>query len=132
MAIGDKEIAVAVVVDIDKARAPRQIGYAALAQASEKGLIDKGTVAEVFVERIGLPLEVGDKEIGKTIVVVIAHIDAHPRLDIAVLVVGGTGQQALFGEAARAVVDIEEVQGLVVGQVEIGIAVEIDIAEDDA
>ena len=132
VAIGDKQIAVAVVVGIEKARPPRQIGNRALAQPGEEGLIDKGAVAEVFVQGIGLPLKVGDEKVVVAVVVVVAHVNAHARFDVAVLVVRHAGQQCFFGKVAGAVVEIQEVQGLVVGQVEIGVAIEIHVAENHA
>ena len=41
MAIGHKEVAVTIVVDVEEARAPGQIGNAPLAQTGEERLVDK-------------------------------------------------------------------------------------------
>ena len=88
--------------------------------------------AEIAVQRVQLLREVGDEEVRQTVAVDVAAIDAHAGLRLAVAVEADAGRVGHVDEGAVAVVLVEEVPHHVVGDVDVGVAVAIEIAEGDA
>ena len=88
--------------------------------------------AAVAVERVQLLGEVGDEDVGQAVAVDVAAIDAHAGLRLAVAVEADAGAVRDVGEGAVAVVPVEEIPHHVVGDVDVGVAVAIEVAERDA
>ena len=91
--------------------------------------VGEGAVAPVGVEGVDVVGEVGDEEIEVAVAVVVPRVDAHARLGAAVLAVGQTRGGADFAEAESALVAEEEVRLGVVGHVDVGVAVGVEIGE---
>ena len=77
VAVGDKQVAVAVVVVVDEEGAPGEELQAGDPQPGLKGHVGEKPVAEVAVQAVGLPLVVGDEEVEPAIAVVVAHVNPH-------------------------------------------------------
>ena len=89
-------------------------------------------VAAVLVERVQLFGEVGDEDVREAVAVDVGAVDAHAGLRLAVDVEADAGAVGDVGERAVAVVAVEEVADHVVGDVDVGVAVAIEVAERDA
>jgi len=86
----------------------------------------------VAVERERLPLVVGDPDVGQAVTVVVAQVHAHAAVRHPLIVVGHARQQAALGEPAPPVVDVQEVVHRVVGDVDVDVAVEIEVGQEHA
>ncbi len=128
VSVRDVNVEVAVVVDVehlgpeaerDEARAEPRLLRRVLEQPA----------AEVGVQGIQLLGEVGDEDVGKAVALDVPAIDAHAGLGLAVAVEADARRIRHVGEGAVAVVLVEEVPHHVVGDVDVGIAVAVEVAE---
>ncbi len=87
--------------------------------------------AIVDVESIGLPRVVGQKDVLVTIVVHIGDIDTHGSLSLAFRIDRTTGQQGVVPEGAVPIVHEQQIGHAVVGDVEIGPAIEVEVGRSD-
>ena len=92
VAVGDEDVEPAIVVQIDEADAPAEIARVD-AKAGEVGVVFKGAVAEVLVERVGVAGEVGLDDVEQAVAVEVADADAHAGLRLAVGRVGDAGSR---------------------------------------
>ena len=88
--------------------------------------------AVVLVEGGVLAPEVGHEQLGEAVAVHVLGVDAHAPLDLAGLVRGGAGRSADVLERAVPLVQEQEVGAAVVGDVEVGPAVAVEVGGDDA
>ena len=122
VAVGYKQVAVAIVVVVDEEGTPREELQAGNPQPSLKGHVGEKPIAEVAVEAVGFPLVVGDKKVKSAVAVVVSHVNPHARQRLARVVIGDPGQRADLGKSAP-VVAVKQVGGAVAGRVQVEIAV---------
>ncbi len=130
VAVGDEDVEPAIVVEVDEADAPAEIAGVE-AEAGEVGVVFKGAVAEVEVEGVGVAGEVGLDDVEQAVAVEVADGDAHAGLRLAVGRVGDAGFDGQVFEGAVLLVLIEGGGGGVVGDVDVGPAVVVEIGDDD-
>ena len=128
MPVGDVDVEVAVIVDVEHLR-PETERDETRAQSGLLRRVLEQSLAEVAVEGIQLLREVGDEDVGKAVAVDVTAIDAHAGLRLAVAVEADARRVRHVGEGAVAVVLVEEVPHHVVGDVDVGIAVAVEVAE---
>src|SRR5260370_31015224 len=123
VAVGDKNIgpAVEVVVKEEATEAKRQQRGAT--DGGLRGLVNKQSFAFIVVERKHLIGKIGDHHAGIAGMIVIGSVHAHAGAGHAVFAEGDSGDHALFGKGAVAVVAVELVGLRVVGEEQIGPAV---------
>ena len=126
MAIGDEEILPAVVVVVEKKGSPTHKGAAAAGQTGSAANIAEEAVALVAVEGVVVLGEIGDENIGAQVIVDVAQCHAHPGLGAPVAAVGRARGQRDIGKATT-VVAPQAVGVPVVGDVEVGVAIRIEI-----
>ena len=125
MAVGDVNVEVAVVVDVEQLGAEPERQEA----GAEPGLLRdvfEQAVAAVLVERVQLLGEVGDEQLGKAVAIDVAAVDAHARLRLAVDVEADAGGIGDVLEGAVAVVAIEEIAHEIVGDVDVDVGVAVE------
>ena len=130
VAIGRKEVLIAVVVKVEKPCAPSHLGNALRRNARYEGYVEKKSTALIFVQGIVLAFKVGDKNIEVPIVVVIADRRAHAPLFGAVAAIGHARAEALIDKGSVALILVQIVGSRVVGDENIGPAIAVEIAED--
>ena len=122
VAIGDKEVEVAVVVVVEKIGAKAQRFVAILGQAGALGDVVELSLPIVTVQGISLLGKVGHKNILQPVVVPIPELHPHASFGQAVLVVAPSGVEADLGKAVPLVL-VEKVHSAIVGHVHVGVAV---------
>ena len=122
---------VAVVVKVEKPRAPPDLGNAPRRNVGYKGYVEKKCTALIFVQGIVLAFKVGDKDIEVAIVVVIADRDAHAPLFGAVAAIGHARAEALVHKGSVALILVQIIGRRVVGDENIGPAIAVEIAKND-
>src|SRR5579872_3263542 len=131
VAVGENQIGPAVIVEVEKHRAPAQI-LGVQAQAGSESGVGEGAVAIVVVERRRIVGEVGFEDVEAAIAVVVGDGCAHAGLLAAVFVEGGAGGDGYIGESAVAIVAIQNARRAVAGYVNVGPAVIIVVKGRDA
>ena len=96
------------------------------------GGVVEGPVSPVGVEGVDVVGEVGDEEVEIPVAVVVPRVNAHARLGAAVLAVGQPGGGADLAEPEFSLVAEQEIGLGVVGHVDVGISVGIEIGEHDS
>ena len=99
MPVSDKEIFVAIVIDIEEVHAPAYVREAISHTCDERYIVEE-TVAIVTVDRVRLFLIVQRDEIEKSIVITIPEINAHCSLNTAILICLHTGHPPHTRECA--------------------------------
>ncbi len=89
-------------------------------------------LAEIAVERVQLLREIRDEDVREAVAVDVAAVHAHAGLRLAVAVEADAGGIGDVDERAVALVLVEEIANHVVGDVDVGVAVAIEITEGDA
>ncbi len=127
MAVGQEEIRIAVEIGVERQRRPaeRQVGRHRQ-PGVERGVLEQAPV-EVAVERRVVVREVRHHQVEPAVAVEVGDPDAHAPLDGAVGVEGAARPGADLLEAAAPEIAVEPVRRAVVGDVEIGQAVVIEI-----
>ena len=113
---------------VEEADAPAEIAGVD-AQAGEVGVVFKGAVAEVLVEGIGVAGEVGFDDVEQAVAVEVTDGDAHAGLGFAIGRVGDAAFDGFVLEGAVALVAIEGGGGGVVGDIDVGPAVVVEIGD---
>src|SRR5438034_84477 len=103
MSVRLQEVWPTIVVVIDKTAAPGDV-LIVDAHARGKGLIGERSVAVVVIEVRGIVGKVSLEDVEPAVAIVVAHRDAHSRLFVPILVVGGAGYLSNIGERAIVVV----------------------------
>ncbi len=128
VSVGDEEIEPAVVVIIEETGSEPEVVQAHLPEPGGEGNL--GVVRPVVtVQGVVLQLVVGDEEIEVAVVVVIPGVDAHARLRLAVGAQRRSREQADLVEAAS-LVAVQKIGGHVVGDVDVGVTVAVEIPAD--
>ncbi len=94
--------------------------------------VGKEHVALILVERVVILREVGQEQVEITVAVIIRGIEPHAGLLPGVLAQCDTGEQADFLERPVALVMKQQVWRGVVGHEDVGPAVVVEVAEDNA
>ena len=132
MPIGDEKVEVSIVVVIEKAGAEADIEVTFFTEMCFVNHVRKRPIAVVPIKGIGLMREVGNEEIQKPIAIVIPCINAHARLCHAVKAISAARGQRDVCERAIPIVVKEVVWGIIVGDVEVWMAIIVEIGSDDA
>ena len=122
-----KKIEIPIVVGIKKARAPTQVFHARCRQTATGRCIDKVHLAIIPIQRIGLTVKIGDKNIAIAIAVVVADIHSHAVFGFAVEIKSHTRQHADIAKKTIPFVLPQHIGPLVIGDKEIQVAVEIEV-----
>ena len=112
--------------------APKPSGRNEELEARPHGGVLEHAVPVVHVERVQLLGEVRDEEIREAVAVDVGAIDAHARLRLAVLIESDARRRTRRRRTAVAVVAIQEIPHRVVRDVDVHVAVAIEVAERDA
>src|SRR5216684_6417043 len=131
VAVANENVGPAVVVEIEKAAAPAEI-LGVFAEAGLVGGIFEIGATEIAVERRSVAGEIGFDEIEIAIEIVIGGRDAHAGLGLAVGAEGTAGFEGDVGEGAVLFILIEGAGGGIVGDVDVGPAVVVEIGGEDA
>ena len=127
MTVGHKEVFSPVEVGIEKHRAEADVDRTDGGDARHPAGMLKGRPAKVAVEAETLALKVGHPEVGQPVEIGVADIGAHAALRLTGFAEGDAGDETTLGEGAVATVAVEPVGRGVVGDVEIGVAIEVDV-----
>ncbi|HEU4401055.1 MAG TPA: hypothetical protein VFT43_03015 [Candidatus Polarisedimenticolia bacterium] len=131
VAVGDEQVEMAVVVGIEEEGPEAESQERRAAHPRAEGAVREDAAAVVVVELVGLLRQVGHEEVEAAVVVVVGHVGPHAGLRQAVLGERHAGQLADLLEGAVAAVAPEEVRRVVVGDVEVLVAVVVVVAPDD-
>ena len=93
MAVAEYQVDVAVVVVIEKLQPQPLISGSNSSNAESAGDIRKGFVLLVVVQRIGLVIHVGHKQIDPAVLIIVRRIHSHAGAGLAERVVSHSGQQ---------------------------------------
>ena len=132
MPVGDKNVAIAIVIVINKRRCPAEIGIGNLGCLSRSRCIREEAVAIVVIECICLFGIVGYGQIQPSIIVPIAERGAHAVFSGTVFAECYAEHEPNFFKRAIAVIAIKEVFGGVVGDVDIGRAIVVVVSPHNA
>src|ERR1700722_5100683 len=115
MAIGDKKIAVTVIVVVKKLCTPpaHKTGYSTHPEGA--GLITERFVVIVAVKGIHFPIHVCDHQILPAVLIVIGRVDAHARTGAAILAVSNVGVEANLVKLTVTAVHKEKISDCVIG-----------------
>ena len=127
VAVGEEQIHVAVVVEVEELQAPARQQARRLRDAVRGGDVGEELVAVVAVEREHLLVDVGHEQVLPAVLVEVGRIDAHPRARRAVGAEPHLGGQPDLFPLALAAVGEEEVLDGVVGDEQVDEAVVVDV-----
>ena len=113
VAIGHVEIRVAVVVGVEEVDAKGQLVQAVGGDTRGQRFVGKHPAARIVVQGVALPLEIGHRQVEKTIAIAVGHIHAHRPFGLASGVVRHAGHQSHFGKAAAVVAPEKIRRGIV-------------------
>ena len=131
--MGDHQVQVSIVLEVEEPAAPAGHGEGLCADAGAGGAVPVGEAGARFcggVEGVGLVGEMGDEEIQAAVLIGIAERDAHPGLCFPGAVERQAARQGLIGEAPIALIDPELVGLHVVGDVDVNPAIPGQIEAD--
>src|SRR5712692_9890363 len=123
VAVDDEQVAPAVVIEIEEARAECAVENAGLADAGGDGVVGEGAVAIVAVEAVELEIKMADEKVGQAVVGDVGGVGAHAGFGAAVFAEASAGSEAGVAKGAVAIVEVEEVALRVVGDEDVGPAV---------
>ena len=126
VAVGQKQIQPAVVVEVDPARAPSQPPRVD-ADSSRKRPILAVPVARVGVERRRVAGEIRFEHVHRPVAIVVADGDAHAGLRLPVLTVRAAARHADVGERAVAIVAVQCARVRIVRDIEVDPAVVVEV-----
>src|SRR5207244_13322254 len=129
MAVAEDEIEVAVVIVVEEFEAPAAHELSGGADAGSNGGVAEGFVLVVVIERIHFLIDIGDKEIGPAVLVVVGSVHAHTGARASVSAVAQTRDEAYLVEFSL-LVDEEKILDGVVGNEQIHPSVVVDVAGD--
>ena len=130
--IGDEQINVAVIVVIEKLNSPA--AHQSSDHANMRGNRDivERLVMIVVIKRIHFLVDVGDKQVCPSILIVIRSVHTHARARSSIHAVAHAGLQRDFFEPSLTAVDEQEVGHGIVGHPQIHPAVVINVCRHDA
>src|SRR6185312_338930 len=132
MAIGDKQIEPAVVVEVEEEGPPTHHGKRRGTEPRRQRSVIKVEVAIVAKERVYVVREGGDVERRAAVVEIVAARHSHGSLRTAVLVDGNTAEQADFVEPAVLHILKQVARRGIVGDEDVGMAIILEVAPDYA
>src|SRR6202022_476937 len=131
VALGNDEIFPAVIVIIEEASAPAGVKHGDAAQTRTEAGVGETSVATVLVQGVALVSQVGDKEVGPAIIIIVGEIDAHAGEGATVAIDGDLRHEADFFKGAVALIVIEELDHGVVGDEKVDLSVAVVIGDRD-
>ena len=131
-AVGAENVEVAVVVGVEPATAEAGERHARGCYAGGIGPVGEPAIAFIDVERIGLHREMRHEQIDVAIGIEVFGVDPHAGLHVAVAVDRDAGEESRVLEASATVVDPQQVVGHVVGDVDVEVAVVVEVLRDNA
>src|SRR3989441_4273970 len=131
VAVANENVGPAVVVHVEKAAAPAEILRVSAESSGESGVLEIGAT-EIAIERGRVAGEIRLDDVEIAVEVVIGGGDAHAGLGLAVGREGAAGFDGDIGERAVPFVLIERAGLRVVGDVNVGPAVVVEIGGEDA
>ena len=131
VAVGAEDVEVAVVVVVEEFGAERQGQKARLQSGFERHVLEL-QLAEVAVQRVVLPRKGGKEDVRETVAVEIGDLGSHACHRLAVHVEPGVGGVRDVLEGSVALVAVQEIAHAVVGDKDVGPAIEVDIADHHA
>ena len=129
VAVGGKQVEIAIEVGVEKLGAKPEEGQRRKAHPGGKGRHRKETPFAP-IERIRLGLEIGHRQIEYAVAVVVAPIYPHARFHLPILTISHPGQSRPFGEGPVVAVVVEEVAHGIVGHVDVGPTVAVVVAKN--
>src|SRR2546425_10566760 len=129
--VADENVGPAVVVHVEKAAAPAEILRVRAESGGESGVLEIGA-AEIAIERGRVAGEIGFDDVEIAVEIVIDSGDAHAGLGLAVGREGAAGLDGDVRERAVLFVLIERAGLRVVGDVDVGPAVVVEIGGENA
>ena len=123
VAVDDEQVAPAVVVEIEKARAESTVQEIRLADAGRDRVVGERAVAIVAIEAIEFVIEMADEEIGQAVVGDVGGVGAHAGFGAAFFAEACAGGVTGVFEGAVAFIDVEKIALRVVGDEDVGPAV---------
>ena len=126
VAVGHEDVEPPVIVHVEEAYTPAEEAGVD-AEAGEIGVVVEVAVAEVEVEGVGVASKIGFDDVEETVAVEVADGDAHACLGFAVGGVGDAGLDGDIFERAVFLVLIERCGGRVVGDVDVGPAIIVEV-----
>ncbi len=132
VAVRHERVEVSVVLDVEQVQAELHVRQRRWPEAGRHGEILEDARSEVAVVLVGLPLEVGHDDVGKSVSVDVAGVDPHASLGIAFDPEARPRSDGDVLELPAAEVVEQVVHDLVVGDVEVGLAVEVEVDEENA
>ena len=130
VSVGDQDVEPAVVVHVEEADAPAEVAGVD-ADAGEVGAVVEVEAAEVLIEGGGVSGEVGLDDVEEAVAVEVSDGHAHAGLGLAVGRVGDAGFDGDVFEGAVLLVLVEGGGGGVVGDVDVGPAVVVEVGDAD-
>ena len=131
VAVGEEDVEPAVVVEVGKARTPSEPARVE-PETRLEGLVFTTPLPGIGVERRGVAGEVGLHDVQPPVAIEVADADAHAGLRLAVLAVRAAGSDADVFERAVVAVAVQRARVGVVGHVDVGPAVVVEVQRDDA
>ena len=131
MAVGEEQIGVSVVVDIDEI-GPKGEGLIRRSpQSALRGVVCESTRSGIVQQPTGLPLEIAHAKVEATVAIIVGPIGAHARLWGTIGARRDASGDTDLGESGPVVAE-QEIWLVVIGDIEIGVAVIIVVGESHA
>src|SRR5262249_10354050 len=127
-----EKILPAVVVVVEKASAPAGIRKRRASHAGGAGDVREDAASAVLKQHVALIGKIGHEDIGAPVIVVVGEIDAHSGKRPSIVVEADICFQGDVSKGSVAIIPIEEALHGIVGDVDIGPAVAVEIGEGDA
>ena len=126
MAVGEKDIFPAVVVEVEKYGAESQI-LPVGTEAGGEARVVKSAVAVVLVQGGELVREVSSHNVEPTISVIVSHPDTHAGHRCTVLVEGTAGWDSNFAECAVMIVVVEQTWRSIASDIDVRPAIVVEV-----
>ena len=132
VAVDDEQVAPAVIVKVEKARAERAIQNIGLTDARRNRVIGESAVAIIAIHAVQFEIQVAHEEIEQAIVHHVGGIGAHARFGAAVFAEARAGFVGRVAKRAVAVVEIQKIPLRVVGDENVRPSVAIQVRQHHA
>src|SRR5215472_1312397 len=130
VAISDQDVDPAIVVKIDEADTPAKEARV-FSEAGLKGLVFENQIADVAIKAGSVAGEIRFYHVEVAVAIVVGGRDAHSRLRLSVRAIGGAGFNGDIGERAVVIVAVKRRRRGVVGDVDIGPGVVVEVANQN-
>ena len=131
VAVADQDVGPAIVIEVEKAATPAQ-KLRVCAQSRGKGGVLKGAATEVVVERGRIAGEVCLDQVEIAIEIIVGGGDAHAGLWLAIWTEGTPGLDGDIFKSSVLFVVVKRARGGVIGNVDVGPAVVVEVGSEDA